>query len=109
MLLVSFNRYTYRDLLTATGDFKHILGEGGSGQVYQGILPGGLKVAVKRLQSANHGDKEFRTEVATIGNIHHINLVRLRGFCLEGAYRLLVYEYMVHIPNSPSHLVSSPN
>lgn len=88
-------RYTYRDLFTATDGFKRILGEGGSGQVYQGLLPGGLRVAVKRLQSAIQGDKEFRTEVATIGNIHHINLVRLRGFCLEGVHRLLVYEYMV--------------
>lgn len=89
-------RYTYRDLLTATEGFKNILGEGGSGQVYRGILPGGVKVAVKMLQSAHQGDKEFRTEVATIGNIHHINLVRLRGFCLEGVHRLLVYEYMLN-------------
>jgi len=66
--------------------------------VYEGVLPGDVKVAVKRLQSASQGDKEFRTEVATIGNIHHINLVRLRGFCLEGAHRLLVYEYMVRTP-----------
>ena len=59
-------------------------------------------MAVKRLQSAMQGDKEFRTEVATIGNIHHINLVRLRGFCLQGIHRLLVYEYMVRIPDSSS-------
>lgn len=68
--------------------------------MYLGVFPGGIKVAVKSLQSATQGDKEFRTEVATIGNIHHINLVRLRGFCLEGAHRLLVYEYMVRTPNS---------
>lgn len=89
-------RYTYRDLHIATNGFKTILGEGGSGQVYRGVLPGGIQVAVKALQSALQGDKEFRTEVATIGNIHHINLVRLRGFCLEGTHRLLVYEYMVN-------------
>lgn len=80
---------------TATKGFKIILGEGGSGEVYYGEFPGETEVAVKRLQSAIQGDKEFRTEVATIGNIHHINLVRLRGFCLEGIHRLLVYEYMV--------------
>lgn len=95
---VLFDRYTYRDLHIATNGFKTILGEGGSGQVYRGVLPGGIQVAVKALQSALQGDKEFRTEVATIGNIHHINLVRLRGFCLEGTHRLLVYEYMV-VPN----------
>uniref|UniRef100_A0A7I4DI68 Protein kinase domain-containing protein n=1 Tax=Physcomitrium patens TaxID=3218 RepID=A0A7I4DI68_PHYPA len=89
-------RYTYGDLFTATDGFRRILGEGGSGQVYLGLLPGGVRVAVKVLQSANQGDKEFRTEVATIGNLHHINLVRLRGFCLEGAHRLLVYEFMVN-------------
>lgn len=94
----------------ATGGFKTKLGEGGSGEVYEGLLPGGTKVAVKRLQNANQGDKEFRTEVATIGNIHHINLVRLKGFCLGGIHRLLVYEYMV-CSNSPSrsrnHVCSS--
>ncbi|XP_024369764.1 G-type lectin S-receptor-like serine/threonine-protein kinase SD2-5 [Physcomitrium patens] len=88
------HRYSYRDLETATKGFKIILGEGGSGEVYYGEFPGETEVAVKRLQSAIQGDKEFRTEVATIGNIHHINLVRLRGFCLEGIHRLLVYEYM---------------
>uniref|UniRef100_A0A8R7QD16 Protein kinase domain-containing protein n=1 Tax=Triticum urartu TaxID=4572 RepID=A0A8R7QD16_TRIUA len=38
--------------------------------------------------------REFCTEIAVIGNIRHVNLVRLRGFCAEGSRRLLVYEYM---------------
>ncbi|KAJ0986284.1 hypothetical protein J5N97_004640 [Dioscorea zingiberensis] len=41
-----------------------------------------------------HGEKEFITEVTTIGSMHHMNLVGLCGFCSEGSHRLLVYEYM---------------
>ncbi|KAK4411418.1 G-type lectin S-receptor-like serine/threonine-protein kinase SD2-2 [Sesamum angolense] len=55
-------------------------------------------VAVKRLERPGGGEKEFRAEVCTIGNIQHVNLVRLRGFCSENSHRLLVYDYM---PNGP--------
>ncbi|OAE27477.1 hypothetical protein AXG93_3911s1600 [Marchantia polymorpha subsp. ruderalis] len=51
-------------------------------------------VAVKRLEGLRQAPKEFRAEVAALGNIHHANLVRLRGFCAEGGHRLLVYEFM---------------
>jgi serine/threonine protein kinase len=53
-----------------------------------------LESAVKRLESARHGNKEFLAEVETIGSIEHINLVRLVGFCAEKSNRLLVYEHM---------------
>jgi len=53
------------------------------------------RVAVKQLEDIEQGTKEFRAEVATIGNISHVNLVPLRGFCMEGTrHRLLVYEFM---------------
>jgi serine/threonine protein kinase len=53
------------------------------------------RVAVKQLEDIGQGTKEFRAEVATIGNISHVNLVPLRGFCMEGTrHRLLVYEFM---------------
>jgi len=91
-------RYQFKELEVATAKFTHKLGQGGFGVVYKGILADGTEVAVKRLEgdSFGQGQKEFRAEVATIGNIHHFNLVRLCGFCVEGSYRMLVYEFMEH-------------
>jgi serine/threonine protein kinase len=51
-------------------------------------------IAVKRLDGARQGEKQFRAEVSSIGLIQHINLVKLIGFCCEGDKRLLVYEHM---------------
>ena len=62
--------------------------------MFQGELSDASVVAVKRLERPGGGEKEFRAEVSTIGNIQHVNLVRLRGFCSENSHRLLVYEYM---------------
>jgi serine/threonine protein kinase len=49
---------------------------------------------VKQLEGIEQGEKQFRMEVATISSTHHLNLVRLIGFCSEGRHRLLVYEFM---------------
>ncbi|XP_044493703.1 rust resistance kinase Lr10-like [Mangifera indica] len=87
-------RYTYRDLKKITGRFKHRLGQGGYGSVFRGKLANGIPVAVKMLQhSTGHGE-EFINEVATIGRIHHFNIVRLLGFSSEGTRRALIYEFM---------------
>jgi serine/threonine protein kinase len=64
--------------------------------VFKGSLSDSTTIAVKRLDYAYQGEKQFRAEVSSIGIIHHINLVRLIGFCCEGSRRLLVYE---HMPN----------
>ncbi|KAM3345816.1 hypothetical protein ACQJBY_020383 [Aegilops geniculata] len=80
-------------LEVATEQFKDKLGEGGFGSVFEGLL-GEERIAVKRLDRAGQGKTEFLAEVQTIGSIHHINLVRLFGFCAEKSHRLLVYEYM---------------
>lgn len=64
--------------------------------MFKGSLGDSTTIAVKRLDHANQGEKQFRAEVSSIGIIHHINLVRLIGFCCEGSRRLLVYE---HMPN----------
>ncbi|KAK9062382.1 hypothetical protein SSX86_019568 [Deinandra increscens subsp. villosa] len=100
--LVSF---VYRDLHTATKNFSEKLGGGGFGSVFKGTLPDSSVVAVKKLESVSQGEKQFRTEVSTIGSIQHMNLVRLRGFCSEGTSKLLVYDYM---PNGSigAHLFS---
>ncbi|KAL4296015.1 hypothetical protein GQ457_12G020190 [Hibiscus cannabinus] len=89
-------RFTYNDLRIATNNFSIKLGKGGFGSVYRGTLPDGTQLAVKKLEGIGQGMKEFRAEVGIIGSIHHLHLVRLKGFCAEGSYRLLAYEYMVN-------------
>ncbi|GAB2284919.1 hypothetical protein Dimus_019372 [Dionaea muscipula] len=89
-------RYSYKDLQSATDNFSVKLGQGGFGSVYQGALPDGTRIAVKKLEGIGQGKKEFRAEVSIIGSIHHVHLVRLKGFCNEGSHRLLAYEYMAN-------------
>ncbi|ESQ53945.1 hypothetical protein EUTSA_v10024411mg [Eutrema salsugineum] len=87
-------RFAYKDLQSATNNFSVKLGQGGFGSVYEGTLPDGSRLAVKKLEGIGQGKKEFRAEVSIIGSIHHLHLVRLRGFCAEGAHRLLAYEFL---------------
>ncbi|KAL3713919.1 hypothetical protein ACJRO7_006285 [Eucalyptus globulus] len=89
--------FAYRDLQVATKNFSEKLGGGGFGSVFKGTLPDSSHIAVKKLESVSQGEKQFRTEVSTIGNIQHVNLVWLRGLCSESDKRLLVYDFM---PNS---------
>lgn len=86
--------FSYRELHLITQKFKEKIGNGAFGTVFKGALPNGTQVAVKKLDLLEHGEKQFRAEVRTIGMIQHINLVRLIGFCCEGKHRLLVYEYV---------------
>ncbi|KHN48391.1 G-type lectin S-receptor-like serine/threonine-protein kinase [Glycine soja] len=87
--------FTYRNLQIRTSNFSQLLGTGEFGSVYKGSLRDGTLVAVKKLDRVlPHGEKEFITEVNTIGSMHHMNLVRLCGYCSEGSHRLLVYEFM---------------
>ncbi|CAO2204916.1 unnamed protein product [Urochloa humidicola] len=88
-------RYAYTDITAVTRHFREKLGQGGYGSVYKGVLlPGNIHVAVKMLGNSKCNGEEFISEVATIGRIHHINVVRLVGFCSEETRRALVYEYM---------------
>ncbi|EXC05931.1 G-type lectin S-receptor-like serine/threonine-protein kinase [Morus notabilis] len=87
--------FSYRDLQIRTWNFSQVLGTGGFGTVYKGSLADGTLIAVKKLDKVlPQGEKEFITEVNTIGSMHHMNLVRLCGYCSEGQHRLLVYEFM---------------
>ncbi|KAL6659772.1 hypothetical protein ACP70R_002601 [Stipagrostis hirtigluma subsp. patula] len=86
--------FRYVDLQRATNNFSERLGGGSFGSVFKGYLSDSVTLAVKRLEGAHQGEKQFRTEVNSVGIIQHINLVRLIGFCCEGDNRLLVYEYM---------------
>ncbi|AQK89928.1 rust resistance kinase Lr10-like [Zea mays] len=88
-------RYAYTNIIAITGHFRDKLGQGGYGSVYKGVLlPGEIHVAVKMLGNSNCNGDEFISEVATIGKIHHVNVVRLIGFCSEENIRALIYEFM---------------
>ncbi|TVU41070.1 hypothetical protein EJB05_14561, partial [Eragrostis curvula] len=94
--------FSYEELSAATGGFSaaNLLGQGGFGYVYRGVLPdgnGGTEVAVKQLKAGSgQGEREFQAEVDTISRVHHRHLVSLVGYCIAGAQRLLVYEF---VPN----------
>ncbi|KAL6896930.1 hypothetical protein ACP4OV_007502 [Aristida adscensionis] len=89
-------RFTSRQLAQFTRNYSARLGAGGFGTVYRGALPNGLPVAVKVLHGGadRRSVAQFMAEVGTIGRTHHVNLVRLLGFCLDDAACALVYEYM---------------
>ncbi|RZC46480.1 hypothetical protein C5167_039427 [Papaver somniferum] len=89
--------FTYRELRSATNNF-HIsnkIGKGGFGTVYKGVLRNGSQVAAKALSAeSRQGVHEFLTEIDVIANVRHPNLVELIGCCVEGAHRILVYEFV---------------
>ncbi|KAL3521628.1 hypothetical protein ACH5RR_019777 [Cinchona calisaya] len=87
-------KYSYSEIKKMTNNFKEKLGEGGYGTVYQGKLRSGPFVAVKIMENSMASEQEFVSEVATIGRIHHVNVVQLIGFCTEGSKRALIYEFM---------------
>jgi len=86
-------RYSLKEIKKMTRGFKDKLGEGGYGSVFMGELSSGPSVAIKMLDKATSGE-DFINEVATIGKIHHQNIVKLVGFCAERSKRALVYEFM---------------
>ncbi|GJN28968.1 hypothetical protein PR202_gb17149 [Eleusine coracana subsp. coracana] len=92
------HRFSYKDLYYATGGFKErrLLGEGGFGKVYKGVLrTSKLEVVVKRVShQSKQGMKEFLAEIAIIGRIRHRNLVQLLGYCRRKDELLFVYAYM---------------
>ncbi|PPS13599.1 hypothetical protein GOBAR_AA06979 [Gossypium barbadense] len=94
-------RFAWRELQLATDNFseKNILGQGGFGKVYKGVLSDNTKVAVKRLTDFESpgGDAAFQREVEMISVAVHRNLLRLIGFCTTPTERLLVYPFMQNL------------
>ncbi|XP_030968693.1 putative receptor-like protein kinase At4g00960 [Quercus lobata] len=91
--------FDFPTIRVATDNFSDAnkLGQGGFGVVYKGRLSNGQEIAVKRLsQGSGQGDLEFKNEILLVAKLQHRNLVKLRGFCLEGCERLLIYEF---VPN----------
>ncbi|KAH0711562.1 hypothetical protein KY285_008973 [Solanum tuberosum] len=87
-------RYNYSNIKRMTRGFKEKLGEGGYGTVYKGKIQSGRDTAVKMLSKPKADGQDFMNEVATIGRIHHVNVVGLVGYCVEGTKRALVYDFM---------------
>ncbi|KAK9920613.1 hypothetical protein M0R45_029163 [Rubus argutus] len=91
-------RFKYKELYIATNGFedKKLLGVGGFGKVYRGILPSSKnEIAVKRVShESRQGIKEFIAEIVSIGRLRHRNLVQLLGYCRRKGELLLVYDYM---------------
>ncbi|CAM0906586.1 unnamed protein product [Alopecurus aequalis] len=99
--------FTYRDIVAATGNFSddRVIGRGGYGVVYRGVLPDGRAVAVKKLSRPrdcagdDDGEREFRAEMEVLADRMgftwpHPNLVTLYGWCLSGGAKILVYEHL---------------
>ncbi|XP_008234117.1 PREDICTED: probable LRR receptor-like serine/threonine-protein kinase At5g10290 [Prunus mume] len=94
-------RFSWRELQLATDNFseKNVLGQGGFGKVYKGVLSDNTKVAVKRLTDYESpgGEAAFQREVEMISVAVHRNLLRLIGFCTTPTERLLVYPFMQNL------------
>ncbi|EOY13655.1 PR5-like receptor kinase [Theobroma cacao] len=87
-------RYSYYEVKRMTRNFQEKLGEGGYGSVFKGKLRSGHLVAIKLLGKSKANGQDFINEVATIGRIHHVNVAKLIGFCVEGSKQALVYDFM---------------
>ena len=98
----SISKMKLVDLMKATNNFSNtnIIGSGRTGTVYKAVLGDGTTLMVKRLQESQYTEKEFMSEMGTLGTVKHRNLVPLLGFCMAKKERLLVYKNM---PNGNLH------
>ena len=96
---LKLQRFSYKDLKQATNGFDtaNVIGKGGSGTVFRGILKDGKLIAIKRLDTLSlQSEREFQNELQILGGLRSPFLVTLLGYCVEKNRRVLVYEY---IPN----------
>ncbi|WRX17088.1 Serine-threonine/tyrosine-protein kinase [Theobroma cacao] len=84
----------YEDYYYGRIPFALFIITGGYGSVFKGTLRSGRLVAIKLLNMSKSHGQDFINEVATIGRIHHVNVVQLIGFCVEGSKQALVYDFM---------------
>ncbi|GMN38177.1 hypothetical protein TIFTF001_007411 [Ficus carica] len=97
-------KFTFDEIKKATRNFsrEYIIGRGGYGNVYKGVLPDGTEVALKRFKNCSAaGDANFAHEVEVIASVRHVNLVALRGYCIattnyEGHQRIIVCDLMTN-------------
>ncbi|KAF5760395.1 putative protein kinase RLK-Pelle-Extensin family [Helianthus annuus] len=91
--------FTFKQLLSATGGFgkSNVIGQGGFGSVYRGVLQDGRKIAVKLMdQAGKQGEEEFRVEVEMLSRLRSPYLLALIGYCSESHHRVLVYDFMAN-------------
>ncbi|GAB2227159.1 hypothetical protein Droror1_Dr00008971 [Drosera rotundifolia] len=89
--------FSFEEIKKCTSDFSdaNIIGAGGYGKVYKGVLADGEVVAIKRAQAGSlQGTVEFKTEIELLSRVHHKNLVNLVGFCSDLGEQMLVYEFL---------------
>ncbi|KAJ4865984.1 hypothetical protein Rs2_52497 [Raphanus sativus] len=92
--------FTFEELSQITEGFckRYVIGEGGFGYVYKGIICEGKPIAIKQLKSISaEGYREFKAEVEIISRVHHRHLVSLVGYCISEQHRFLIYEF---VPNN---------
>ncbi|XP_048322779.1 PR5-like receptor kinase [Ziziphus jujuba] len=87
-------RYTYTQIKKMTNSLANVIGKGGYGCVYKGILPDGRLVAMKVFKQSKSNGEDFINEVASMGRTSHVNIVTLIGFCYEMNERALIYDFM---------------
>uniref|UniRef100_I1LUN8 non-specific serine/threonine protein kinase n=1 Tax=Glycine max TaxID=3847 RepID=I1LUN8_SOYBN len=91
--------FTFKQLHSATGGFSksNVIGHGGFGLVYRGVLNDGRKVAIKFMdQAGKQGEEEFKVEVELLSRLHSPYLLALLGYCSDSNHKLLVYEFMAN-------------
>ncbi|KAL2325377.1 hypothetical protein Fmac_024435 [Flemingia macrophylla] len=91
--------FSLQDMMQATNNFdeSNVIGVGGFGKVYKGVIDNGFKVAIKRSNpQSEQGVNEFQTEIEMLSKLRHKHLVSLIGFCEEEDEMCLVYDYMAH-------------
>uniref|UniRef100_I1PFX9 Protein kinase domain-containing protein n=1 Tax=Oryza glaberrima TaxID=4538 RepID=I1PFX9_ORYGL len=94
------HRFAYKDLHKATKGFHDdmVLGVGGFGKVYKGVMSGsGIDVATKKIcHDSKQGMREFIAEIVSLGRLRHHNIVQLLGYCRRKGELLLAYDYMIN-------------
>ncbi|KAK4286072.1 hypothetical protein QN277_002683 [Acacia crassicarpa] len=91
--------FTYKQLHSATNGFSksNVIGRGGFGLVYRGLLYSGGNVVIKFMDEAQkQGEEEFKTEVELLGQLRCPSLLKLIGYCTDNNHKLLVYEFMAN-------------
>ncbi|GAB4842338.1 hypothetical protein Ancab_012308 [Ancistrocladus abbreviatus] len=98
-------RFTYYEVINMTNHFQSMIGKGGFGMVYHGVLTDGTEVAVKLLNLSSTVCFRLR-QAQLLMRVHHKHLVSLIGYCDEGTTMALIYEYMAN-GNLEEHLSES--